>query len=1013
MQRETMIADGPAVAPRALRTLLRVMSASQLPMFVCWGPEPTLYCNAACGPWLGAAHPGALGRPAGEAWPAIAQRAAAALRGDPQTPESPSAGFSFNLVPGDDGKPVGVLGIAVEPHAALPAETASVIETIGEAFVALDADYRIRYVNAQAEKLYGLRRAEVLGGVLWDLFPDLRGSALVSECMRAMTQRVATRFELHYAPWNRWFEGHATPMADGGVATYFRDITERKQADAQLREEMRIGETLNRVGATLAIEMNVDTMVQAVTDGAIELAGAQIGAFEPGLRSRGVLRLDDATLDPRFVENPPFHGLPPDHPPVCSFLAVPVALGGGEPIGGLLLGHAEPGRFSVRHEQLVVGLAAQAAIAIDNSRLYERLRESADRLGLALSAAEAGDWNWDARTDVITLSERAARIFGVAPGPQMKWSAMLSLLHDDDVERVRAAAARSVAQRERYDVEYRIPHFSGRELWIASQAIPQSDANGELIGMFGVVQDISARKRMEGELRQRADELAQADRRKDEFLATLAHELRNPLAPLRNSLELLARPGVAGEMAERARLIMSRQVEQMARLVDELIDISRISSGRIELKPERVALQTLVEHALEIARPLIDQRRHRVEVDLPLQPVWLSVDRTRAAQVLSNLLNNAARYSEPDGRIWIAATGDDAGVTVSVRDAGIGIAPDVLPRIFDMFMQAHRPDDPTQGGLGVGLTLARRLVELHGGALQACSEGRGHGSEFVVRLPPSARLPADDAAAADALAPRPSGAGRRVLVVDDNIDAAESLALLLGPEGHEVVVAHDGEQALKAMAGWRPDVVLLDIGMPRLDGLEVARRVRARYPCAPIKLVATTGWGQQRDLDASRAAGFDEHLVKPVDSLAVLRIVADAPVTNAAPQRGRVLVADDHELVRQSLVELLESDGHDVRTAADGETAIAIAREWRPRFVLLDVHMPGISGLDAARRLRALFAPQEMTLVMLSGMALNDLWREQARAAGFDDCVDKTADPSRLLERLRTPFAVATGDAPC
>jgi PAS domain S-box-containing protein len=924
-----------------------------------------------------------------------------------------------------------------------------VIETIGEAFVALDAAGRISYVNAQAESLYGLRRAEVLGGVLWELYPALRGTVLETECLRALKERVATRFELHHPLWDRWFEGHATPMADGGVATYYRDITERKRAEARLHEEVRISEALKRVGATLATEMDVGTMVQAVTDGAVELAGAQIGAFfysghdergralrlyalsgappdafagfamprktalfEPIFRGHGVLRLADVTTDARYGANPPFHGMPPGHPPVKSYLAVPVASGNGEAIGGLLLGHAEPDRFSARHEQLIVGLAAQAAIAIDNSRLTERLRQSADRLGLALSAAEAGDWSWDAHTDVLTLSERAARIFGVSAGPQMKWGAMLSLLHDDDVERVRAAAARCIARRERYDVEYRIPHVSGRELWIASQAIPHCDANGELLGMFGIVQDITARKRMEEELRQRAEALADADRRKDEFLATLAHELRNPLAPLRNSLELLGRPGVSSEMAERARLIMSRQVTQMARLVDELIDISRISSGKIELKRERVALQTLVEHALEIAHPLIDQRRHCVEVTLPLQPVWLMVDRTRAAQVLSNLLNNAARYSEPDGRIWIDAVSGGDGVTISVRDAGIGIAPDLLPHVFDMFMQAHRPDDGLHGGLGVGLTLARRLVELHGGTLQAHSEGAGRGSEFVVRLPPSARLPADGPGSAADHAPTARAARRRVLIVDDNVDAAESLALLLGPEGHEVEVVHDGETALAQIARQRPDVVLLDIGMPRLDGLQVARRVRERHPGEPITLVATTGWGQPRDREASRAAGFDHHLVKPVDPLAVLRIVADAPGASAAPARSRVLVADDNEAVRQSFVELLETEGHEVRTAADGTQAIELAREWRPRFALLDVHMPGISGLDTARRLRTLFTPHEMTLLMLSGMALNDTWREEARAAGFDDCIDKTADPARLLERLRTPFAVALGDAP-
>ncbi len=343
-------------------------------------------------------------------------------------------------------------------------------------------------------------------------------------------------------------------------------------------------------------------------------------------------------------------------------------------------------------------------------------------------------------------------------------------------------------------------------------------------------------------------QLREADRRKDEFLATLAHELRNPLAPLRNGLQLLRLAGDDRAAAEQAQGMMERQLRQMVRLIDDLLDVSRITRGKLQLRRERVELASVVQSAVEGSRPLIDASAHRLAVALPPEPVWLDADPTRLAQVFANLLTNAAKYTDRGGDIRLTAEVASGGcqppgeVVVSVRDSGIGIAPDHLPRLFEMFNQAAPALERSQGGLGIGLTLVKRLVELHGGTVQARSEGLGRGSEFVVRPPHR----------------------RRILVADDNRDAADSLALMLRLAGHEVHAVHDGQEAVEAAAWFRPDVAVLDIGMPRLNGYEACRRIREQPGGRGLVMVALTGWGQEEDKRRAIQAGFDHHLTKPV-----------------------------------------------------------------------------------------------------------------------------------------------------
>jgi PAS domain S-box-containing protein len=386
---------------------------------------------------------------------------------------------------------------------------------------------------------------------------------------------------------------------------------------------------------------------------------------------------------------------------------------------------------------------------------------------------------------------------------------------------------------------------------------------------------VAERRRLEEELRQRVEELAAADQRKDEFLAMLAHELRNPLAAISNAGHVLDRKSLAGDGRRDPRsheliAMIGRQIRHLSRLVDDLLDVSRFSRGRIELRKERVELRRAVEGAVETARPIVEQRRHQLTVSLPEEPLWLEADLTRIEQVLANLLHNAAKFTEPGGSIDLTAEREGSEAVLRVRDDGAGISPELLPRIFDLFVQEERSLARSRGGLGIGLTLVRALVERHGGSIEAESEGPGRGSTFTVRLP----LRAEDAGAGldpartgTSPAPVPAAAEgpARVLLVEDNLDAAEALSELLRMWGHEVETAHDGISALRTARQLRPGVVLLDIGLPGMDGYEVARELRSTPGLGSTRLIALTGYGQESDRHRSRLAGIDHHLVKPVD----------------------------------------------------------------------------------------------------------------------------------------------------
>jgi PAS domain S-box-containing protein len=402
----------------------------------------------------------------------------------------------------------------------------------------------------------------------------------------------------------------------------------------------------------------------------------------------------------------------------------------------------------------------------------------------------------------------------------------------------------------------------GRRIDVSLTVSPIRNAEGRIIGASKIARDISERKRL-------IEQLRDQDRLKDDFLATLAHELRNPLAPIRTGVQLIRRAGYSPALLEKACPMMERQLEQMVRLIDDLLDVSRISRDKLELRKEWVELATVVQSAVETSRPLIEAASHSLTVSLPQEPILLDADAVRLAQAFSNLLNNAAKYTDRGGHIWLTAESSGNGTpgeaVVRVRDTGVGIPADKLPHIFEMFVQADR-SERALGGLGIGLTLARRLIQLHGGTLSAVSAGPGAGSEFTVRLPVVVVPPSPS------LGDRGTGAGavrararRRILVADDNRDSAEMLATSLELQGHDVATAHDGEHAIALVETFQPDVAFLDLGMPKVDGYSAARRIREEPWGRRVLLVAVTGWGQDEDKRRSRQAGFDAHLVKPVD----------------------------------------------------------------------------------------------------------------------------------------------------
>lgn len=525
--------------------------------------------------------------------------------------------------------------------------------------------------------------------------------------------------------------------------------------------------------------------------------------------------------------------------------------------------------------------AQSAGIDItDRKNAETALRQSEEGRRLALDAAELGAFNIDTTTNALSTDERFRIIFAGTTGV-MSYEQAFAAIHSDDRERIRAAVAAATHPDNPapYAEEYRVVHPDGSVRWVFAKGRAKFN-QGEprrVVSFDGTVADVTSRKFIEEERERLVGQLRDADRRKDEFLATLAHELRNPLAPIRNGLQVMRLAGAGGTI-EQVRSMMERQLTQLVRLVDDLLDVSRVTSGKLALRRERIELKAVIDAAIETTRPVIEQAGHELAVTLPDEPILVDGDATRLSQVISNLLNNSAKYTHRGGHIRLVVRREDSIAVVVVTDDGIGIPTNMLGKVFEMFAQVDRALEKATGGLGIGLSLVKGIVELHGGTIEARSEGEGRGSAFIVRLPlvlsagqkvePSVRdLPVG------------SSNRRRILVADDNVDSATSLGQLLELLGNDVSTANDGLQAVEVAEAFRPDVILLDIGMPKLNGYDACRRIREQPWGRNAVMVALTGWGQDEDKRRSQEAGFDVHLVKPVDHGALEKLLSSSETT--------------------------------------------------------------------------------------------------------------------------------------
>jgi PAS domain S-box-containing protein len=741
-------------------------------------------------------------------------------------------------------------------------------EHSSDAVVLVAPDGTVLYTSPSTRGILGYEPGEFVGRNGLELVhPDdqERISRRLAELVQAPGTSVTVETQARHkdGSW-RWVECVGTNLlaepAVGAVVVNFRDITERQRALAALRDN----------------EERLRTLSDNLPRGAIYQAiQAPDGRTRVTYVSAGVERLfgvapEEVQKDPEIL----YRTIHEEDAPRMR-AAEAVALRTLTPFECEFRQWTRAGDFVWVYcrsapRRLPTGEAIWDGVILDvtdRKRIEEALRQSEQRFARFMQHLPGLAWIKDAQGRYVYANDAAEAVFRT-PRAQLYGKADEELFPAEVAAQFRANDRRALASGTGVQVIETLEHADGvRHHSIVSKfPIPGLDPTAVMVG--GMAIDITDRIEMEARLQT-------ADRRKDEFLAMLAHELRNPLAPICNAVQLMRVLGSEDANVQRARDMIDRQVNHLARLVDDLLDVSRITRGKITLQKEPLALAVVIARAVETSRPLIDARRHTLTVTLPPEPLRVEADMTRLAQVVSNLLNNAAKYTEEGGHIELHVERAGADAVVRVRDSGLGIPGDLLPHVFDLFTQGDRSLARSEGGLGIGLTLVKSLVEMHGGTVTAHSDGPGRGSEFVVRLPTLQALPEPsepEGAARPALCR--AERSRRVLVVDDNADAAESLAVLLRLDGHEVCTAHDGAAALETARGFRPEVVVLDIGLPRMDGYQVARRLRAEVGLTEALVVALTGYGQEEDRRRAEQAGFDAHLVKPADPEVLQRLLA-------------------------------------------------------------------------------------------------------------------------------------------
>jgi len=811
----------------------------------------------------------------------------------------------------------------------------NILESITDGFQVIDADWRLTYINLEAKRTleeHGIDPEWAIGKHFWnELFPDGVESDLAEQLRHAMTVRVPVAAESYYAPWQRWYGNRIYPLPEGGLANYFQDITARKRAELSLAESLRQQKLLYEFLGRLYLAESLD-----------ELYGAALDAILSGLRcARAAILLLDPSNVMRFVAwrglSEPYRRAVEGHSPwspdemnpqpVCipdissaevadslkdvvmaegigALAFIPLVLN-GKLIGKFMTYYDGPHSFSNEEIDLGHTIARQLALGIEHEQAeialrdnQERLRQSELRFRTMADSSPILIWMTDPAGKALFLN-RSYRVYFAITSEDPERFDWLEVVHPDDRAGYAGAFATALKGEAMFQQRVRVRKYDGSWHWLESCGDLIFDEAGNRIGFIGSSVDIT-------EIYESQQALKDLDRRKDEFLATLSHELRNPLAPIRNAVEILKTLKPAPPLLEWSRNLIDQQVSYMARLMEDLLDLSRITRGALELRKQRCDLRAIIQDAVETSRPLIGAGSHTLTLDLPEENLALVADPTRLTQLFANLLNNAAKYTEPNGQIQLSARVESTvapsaiatggvrfdsdqskienlnstrEVVVSVKDTGIGIEPEMLPRLFDMFVQADSGRERRYGGLGIGLTLARSIVELHGGTICAASEGIAKGSEFTVRLPLAKDLIEDgaDLAASASRAGRESKPpSRRVMVVDDNKNQVESIAMLLRLQGFEVRTANDALSALEIIEQFVPEFAFIDIGLPGIDGFELARRIRATSRLKDVVLIAQTGWGREEDRAQSRRAGFDYHLTKPID----FRLFENILVTN-------------------------------------------------------------------------------------------------------------------------------------
>jgi signal transduction histidine kinase/ActR/RegA family two-component response regulator len=523
----------------------------------------------------------------------------------------------------------------------------------------------------------------------------------------------------------------------------------------------------------------------------------------------------------------------------------------------------------------VIGALCIIAETTESVVSTAKLRQSEDRLQLSLDASgNIGTWSWYPGTNATYVDERFARLFQVDAALAQSGTALerfTNMIHPDDRARVLDAISNSITTGELYEADYRIPQLSGKDIWVTAKGRLFDDEQGGAKRFAGVAVDITERRKKEDERARLAKDLQAAHRRQSEFLATLAHELRNPLAPIRSALDLMRIGQPDSQATDRLRGMMERQVSQLAHLIDDLMDLARINNGKVELRLEPQDVGDAIRAAIETSMPHIDRARQQLSTAIPVEALVVQGDRLRLAQVFGNILANAAKYTPAGGQIGIAAWRDGDQAVIEIKDNGMGIPAESLSDVFEMFSQVRT--DIAQGGLGIGLSLVKRIVELHHGTVAAASGGIGQGASFYVRLPLTAVAADAIDTAEEVSSVTPGAASYRILVADDNVDAAETLGSVLTFHGHQVGIAADGEQAIAVAQQLVPDFAFLDIGMPGKDGHAVAKEIRASATLKHTVLVAVTGWGTAADRALSKEAGFDYHLTKPVSITDIAKIL--------------------------------------------------------------------------------------------------------------------------------------------